>query len=116
MRDFIKVMKALSDPGRVKMLKMLESGELCVCEVQQAMGLSQPTVSKHLRQLEDAGLVQSRKQGAWVLYTLCPDGTGYAETMLRELAGWLNRDPEVRELMERLPEACRTGACTDQGE
>ena len=49
MRDFIKVMKALSDPNRVKMIKMLQLRVLCVCEIQEALGLAQSTASKHLK-------------------------------------------------------------------
>lgn len=45
MKDLVKVMKALSDPGRVKILKMLEVRELCVCEIQAALELAQPTIS-----------------------------------------------------------------------
>ena len=48
MREFIKVMKALSDPNRVKMIKMLQRRVMCVCELQGALGLAQSTVSKHL--------------------------------------------------------------------
>ncbi len=54
MKGFIKVMKALSDPNRVKIVKLLQHREMCVCELQAALGVSQPTVSKHLRLLEDA--------------------------------------------------------------
>jgi ArsR family transcriptional regulator len=56
MNEFIKVMKALSDPNRVKLLKLLQKREMCVCEIQAALGISQPTVSKHLKILEGAGL------------------------------------------------------------
>jgi hypothetical protein len=49
-------MKALADPGRIKIVKMLEARELCVCEIHAALDLAQPTISKHLRILEEAGL------------------------------------------------------------
>ena len=49
MRDFIKVMKALSDPNRVKMIKMLQRRVLCICEIREALGLARCTTSKHLR-------------------------------------------------------------------
>ncbi|NLJ29520.1 MAG: winged helix-turn-helix transcriptional regulator, partial [Deltaproteobacteria bacterium] len=47
MKDFIKVMKALSDPNRVKILKILQHKTLCVCEIQKVLGIAQPTVSNH---------------------------------------------------------------------
>ena len=61
MKEFIKVMKAMSDPNRVKLLKMLQKREMCVCEIQAALKIAQPTVSKHLKVLEGAGLVERQK-------------------------------------------------------
>ena len=89
-------MKALSDPGRVKVLKMLQGEEMCVCEIQAALGLAQPTTSKHLKLLEDADLVESYKKKAWVYYRLASgQKSQYAKTMLKNLNKWLNDDPEV---------------------
>jgi ArsR family transcriptional regulator len=108
MRDLIKVMKALSDPGRVKMLKLLQLRTLCVCELQAALGLSQPNISKHLRVLQEAGLVDSRKEGLWVnYYTPEESANPYAAESLERLKGWLEEDPEMRELLVRLPEIHR---------
>ena len=64
MKTFLKVMKALSDPNRVKIIKLLEQKKMCVCELQGAIGIAQPTVSKHLRILEEAGLVDIRQEPA----------------------------------------------------
>ena len=70
MKSFVKVMKALSDPNRVKIIKLLQQKSMCVCELQAALKLAQPTVSKHLKILEEAGLVDYRKEGLWVNYFL----------------------------------------------
>ena len=106
MKQFIRVMKALSDPNRVKIIKMLESRELCVCELTAALGLAQPTVSKHLKQLEDAELVESSKDGPWVNYRLAAEGESpFAGTMLRQLGQWLNEEQEIVALIDQLP-AC----------
>jgi DNA-binding transcriptional ArsR family regulator len=70
MDEFIRVMKALSDPSRVKLLKMLQERVMCVCELRAALRLAQPTVSKHLKILEEAGLVRREKDGLWVNYTI----------------------------------------------
>jgi ArsR family transcriptional regulator, arsenate/arsenite/antimonite-responsive transcriptional repressor len=112
MRDFIRVMKALSDPNRVKMLKMLQLKSLCVCELQAALQLAQPTASKHLKILEEAGLVNARKSGLWVNYHLT-DGSAspYAATLLGNLKHWLQHDPEVVHLVERLPAVRREDIC-----
>ena len=57
MRDFVRVMKALSDPNRIAIMKMLQHQDMCVCEIQAALKIAQPTASKHLKVLEDADLV-----------------------------------------------------------
>jgi len=104
MKDFIKVTKALSDPNRVKIIKMLQKKEMCVCELQAALNIAQPTVSKHLKILEDAGLVSFSKDGLWVNYRLS-DGreSPYAATLLGNLRHWLEDDPQIVELVGKLP-------------
>jgi len=106
MKKFIRVMKALSDPNRVRVLKLLQVGELCVCEIQKLLGLAQSTVSKHMKILEDAGLVDRRRQGTWILYSLA-DGSEseYAAAMLKDLQGWLDDDQELAQLHSALPKA-----------
>jgi ArsR family transcriptional regulator len=103
MKEFIKVMKALSDSNRVKLVKMLQKRAMYVCEVQAALGISQPTVSKHLKILEGAGLVDRRKEGLWVNYSLLANGgrSPYAASLLGNLVYWLADDPGVRDLIER---------------
>ena len=63
-------MKALSDPNRVKIVKMLQHRLMCVCELREALQIAQPSVSKHLKVLEEAGLVDYKKDGLWVNYHL----------------------------------------------
>ncbi len=102
MKQFIRVMKALSDPGRVKILKMLQTKEMCVCEIQAVLGLAQPTISKHLKLLEDAYLVESHKEKVWVNYRLATgQDSKYAESMLKNLEAWLNDSPEVQDAVIR---------------
>ncbi len=105
MQEFIRVMKALSDPNRVKILKLLQEHPLCVCELQAALDIAQPTVSNHLKVLEEAGLVDYRKSGLWVYYHLSDrTRTPYAATLLGSLKHWLKDDPEILRLIGRLPE------------
>ncbi|MCG6907325.1 MAG: metalloregulator ArsR/SmtB family transcription factor [Desulfobacteraceae bacterium] len=112
MRRFIKVMKALSDPNRVKMVKLLQRRVLCVCEIQAALGLAQSTASKHLKILEEAGLVRFTKDGLWVNYQLT-DGSEnpYVASILGNLRHWLEEDPEVADMVARLPEIRRETIC-----
>ncbi len=112
MKDFIKVMKALSDPNRVRMLKLLQHRVLCVCEIKEALGLAQSTASKHLKLLEEAGLIAFSKDGLWVNYRLA-DGSRnpYAAATLGNLRHWLDGDPEVAALVARLPGIRRETIC-----
>ncbi len=112
MKEFTKVMKALSDPNRVKILKMLQQQSLCVCEIQAALDIAQPTVSNHLKVLEEAGLVYSRKDGLWVNY-FASDGSSspYAASILGNLRHWLMDDPEIARLLKLLPTLNRENIC-----
>jgi len=65
-----RLFKALADETRLRILKLLEVREMCVCEVMVALGLTQPTASHHLGILENAGLVKDRKEGKWVFYSI----------------------------------------------
>lgn len=112
MRTFIKVMKALSDPNRVKIIKLLQVKSMCVCELQAALDIAQPTVSKHLKILEEAGLVEYCKDGLWVNYFLAGDrGNPYAVTMLDHLRDWLGKDPDIVELTGKVPLLRREVLC-----
>lgn len=112
MKEFIEVMKALRDPNRVKIVKMLQHGELCVCEIQAALGVSQPTVSKHVKILEAAGLLNSRKEGLWVHYSLNDGGESpYAATMLGNLKHWLEGTPDISEMVKKLHDIRRQNLC-----
>ncbi|SLM32270.1 Transcriptional regulator, ArsR family [Desulfamplus magnetovallimortis] len=112
MKEFLKVMKAASDPGRIKILKMLEHRVMCVCEIYTVLGIAQSTTSKHLKILEEAGLVKSYKDGLWVNFTLS-DGkqNPYAANLLGNLKHWLNEDADILEVIAILPDAQREIIC-----
>lgn len=103
MRGFELVLKAAGDPTRTRILKLLEGGALCVCQVQAVLGLAPSTVSKHLSVLRNAGLVMDRREGKWTEYTLSPEARNpYAAALLGMLRGPLDRDPAVVADRERL--------------
>ena len=70
MQEILNIFKALSDETRLRILKLLEHGELCVCDLFSALDMVQPKVSFHLSVLKDAGLITDRKEGRWVHYRL----------------------------------------------
>ncbi len=109
LREYEAVVKAAADPNRVRILKMLEGGELCVCQVVAALGLSNSTVSKHLSLLYAAGLIEQRKVGRWVHVRLAEEATNeYARPLLALVRGWLNRDATVKADAARVKRIRRT--------
>jgi DNA-binding transcriptional ArsR family regulator len=102
LRDYEMVMKSVADPTRVRILKALEAGEMCVCQLIAILEFNQSTVSKHLFLLKMAGLVKERREGKWVHYSL--DGSGdspYARKILQILKGWLNDAPVIEKDRKR---------------
>ena len=77
-----RMFHALSDEKRLRILEMLRSGECCVCDLAESLGLKQSLLSFHLATLRDAGLVSDRKEGRWVHYSL-------SEETLRAMADYL---------------------------
>src|SRR5262245_19273656 len=101
-RGAARLFKALSDETRLRIVALLAHGELCVCHVEEALGLSQPTASRHLGVLRTAGVVDSRRDGSWVYYRLAKQGHPDRARLLRELVkGFAKRDLLRRDL-ERL--------------
>src|SRR5208282_2676752 len=86
MREFMAATKALSDPGRVRILLALRRRELCVCQITELFGFAPSTMSKHLSILHHAGLIQSRKTERWVHYRL-PGRP--VPTVVREALDWV---------------------------
>ncbi len=112
MKEFVKVMKALADPCRVKIVKMLQRRTMCVCELREALRISQPSVSKHLKILEDAGFVEHKKDGLWVEYYPADGGRSpYVASLLGNLRHWLESENEIKELMHKLPDIKKENIC-----
>jgi DNA-binding transcriptional ArsR family regulator len=98
LETFETVAKAVADPSRVRILKLLESGELCVCQITAVLDLAAATVSKHLAALKTAGLLQQRRDGKWVYYRLAErELNPYAQHFLGLLGSFLKDDPTVGE-------------------
>jgi ArsR family transcriptional regulator len=88
MKDFLNITKALADENRLRMLMALQGGEQCVCRLTELMELAMSTVSKHLSILYQAGLVNARKEGRWIYYSLPGKDTAM---MAREALAWVGR-------------------------
>ena len=102
LRAYETALKAIADPTRIRILKILEGGELCVCQIIAVIALGQSTISKHLFLLRVAELIKDRRDKKWIHYSL--DGKGgnpYAGTLLRNTRDWLNDDPLILKDRER---------------
>ncbi|MFP4168249.1 MAG: ArsR/SmtB family transcription factor [Desulfonatronovibrionaceae bacterium] len=96
------IFKALSEEPRLRILSLLTSGELCVCEIEAALGLPQSTVSRHLALLRQAELVQGRRKGVWMYYRLLDDPDGMHKQILEVVRIYLTQDPAAQKDLSRL--------------
>lgn len=85
-----RAFKALGDPTRVRLMSMIAAqagGEACICDLTEPVGLSQPTVSHHMKQLAEAGLVTREQRGKWAYYAIAPDTLAMLSDALRPEEG-----------------------------
>ena len=69
-KEYAQLFKTLSDPNRLMIVDMLSCGELCACVILEKFNITQPTLSHHMKSLSDSGLVNGRKEGKWIHYSL----------------------------------------------
>jgi ArsR family transcriptional regulator len=113
MRNLLNIFKALSDETRVRILKLLESGELCICKIMEVLDMKQSRISRHMGILKNAGLVVDRRDGKWVHYSLNPNPEGLCCKKVIYLLGESLKDQGVithdREKLKRLLEKEKKG-------
>jgi ArsR family transcriptional regulator len=110
MQDLIKAMKALSDETRLRILKVLLERECCVCEIMQALDISQSRASRNLGILQDAGFLQARRDGTWIVYSVDWQTTNrYAVLLAKLLADSPISNKVIAQDKERLKHARRVG-------
>jgi len=115
MQDLTLMGKAFSEPTRVRVISLLRSGELCVCELCDVLGLPQSTLSTHLQFLRQTGLTTTRQEGKWVYYTLAKSFLAATRALFRLDEKGLARDPvlkaDARRLQQRLAKRADDGIC-----
>ena len=115
MRELVKIFKALSDETRIRLLKLLQQRELCVCELMQALNMTQSRVSRNLGILKDAGLVKDRRDGLWVHYSLNENSFNrYAGPLLALLRDWANGDETILGDLAELSKAVKFAEMSEQ--
>ena len=93
--QIIKLFKALGDENRIQILRLLQTGEKCGCQLLDELQISQSTLSHHMKILCDVGIVRSRKDGKWIHYSICCQCARRAREIFRELLS-----------MENIPQNC----------
>ncbi len=112
-REKVKIFKALSDSNRLRILKMLQSKPLCVCEITEILGLATSTVSKHLSILRDAGFLLEEKEGKWINYRLNARPEDERITsFLTSLDFWIGDDEAILNDKKRLHSIDRYVICS----
>ena len=101
-----KLFGALADRTRLRLLNLLGRDEICVCFLVEALGLSQPKISRHLAYLRDAGLVAARREGKWMHYRISESGDEMAARLLDETLNCLQEDGEMQQDRARLVNVC----------
>ncbi|HXZ30198.1 MAG TPA: metalloregulator ArsR/SmtB family transcription factor [Dehalococcoidia bacterium] len=109
MREVIRAFKALSDETRLRVLNLVLERECCVCEVMQALEISQSKASRHLSALYDAGFLNQRKEGLWSLYSVDEDMKDYLSDLVTATRKALKDNKATALDKERLKEAKRAG-------
>lgn len=117
--ELILAARAFADSTRVRVLSVLRGGELCVCELCDALGVTQSTLSTHLQVIREAGLVTTRKHGKWIYYAIRPEAQPLLDFLFRFFSKTLKDDADMRKdqqqlaarLKERKGGACCVGFC-----
>jgi ArsR family transcriptional regulator len=110
-RPLSRVFRALGDETRLRIVALLAHGELCVCHVEEALGLTQPNASRQLGILRATGLVDSRREGTWVYYRLVPQEDAAVARVVDGLTGSFRAKRLLRGDLVRLRTRCGPNAC-----
>jgi len=110
-RPLSRLFRALGDETRVRIVALLSHGELCVCHLEEALGLQQSTTSRQLAVLRAAGVVETRREKSWVYYRLAPQNDELSRRVLREVTRGFAAKETLRRDVERLVKVKGPGSC-----
>ena len=110
-RQASRLFKALGDEARLRIVALLSHGELCVCHIESALELSQPTASRHLAVLKNAGVVDAKRNGNWVYYELAFQPDDFCKRQLQTVVTAFAKKDVLRRDVEKLLKSKGPGAC-----
>ncbi|MCB2182464.1 MAG: metalloregulator ArsR/SmtB family transcription factor [Desulfobulbaceae bacterium] len=102
MKTTVHLIKALSDETRLRILALLQDGELCVCDLMSVLQLPQSTVSRHLAYLRNAGWAEDRRQNKWMYYQLNRETSGLQKKLLTQLQEHLAQLAQIKNDRKKL--------------
>ncbi len=111
MKEVARFFKAFSDETRLRILHLLLKGELCICELMEVLQLPQSNVSRHMAYLKNAGLVDDRREGVWVYYSLTEPKNKVHACQLQCLSGCFDDYQRLKQDETRLDELKLKGSC-----
>jgi len=111
-KELATLFRALADPSRLRIIHLLfSSGELCVCDLESVLGITQTKVSRHLGYLRRTGLIKGRKQGLWMLYSISPSLTKEQHDVLECARRLMEGNGKTIKDKEKLVANIRRGCC-----
>jgi ArsR family transcriptional regulator len=111
LRPLTRLFRALGDETRLRIVALLSHGELCVCHLESALDLNQSTASRHLGILRSAGIVDSRREGTWVYYSITEQDHATVAQALDVLTAAFGAERALRADHARLRKSCGPKAC-----
>lgn len=96
MEQLERLFKVLADKNRIRILKLLDEKPMCVCELAFVLGITQPSVSRHLKKLKAAGFIGDEQEGFWTNYFLNKAAAPCARALMASLRRWLNDDVLIK--------------------
>lgn len=104
--DMERFFRALADRTRLRLLNLMNEGEVCVCFFVEVLGMSQPKISRHLGYLRRAGVVAVRREGKWIHYRIVEPPNAHAAQVFDGIRAWLTEDDEMKRDLRRLETVC----------
>ncbi len=111
MRQLEQVFKVLADSNRMRILKLLEKRKMCVCELASILGITQPSVSRHLKKLKRSQLINEEQDSFWTNYYLARSKNLYVRALLVNLKSWLNNDKRISDDLKKAEKINRHQLC-----
>lgn len=112
MKEYESIFKSFADKNRLRILKLLERKDYCVCELAFIIGIKQSSISRHLNKLKKAGLITRYQESFWTNYTLNKQGVSEVKILLGNLSAWMNDDEMIKKDRDKAQKADRSKICS----